>query len=252
MRIVLTNDDGIHARGLLALHQALSGTHEVLIVAPEAEQSAVGHSITLADPIRVKEIFKNGTFFGFALTGTPADCVRLAAGELMNPPPDIVISGINLGANVGINILYSGTVSAATEAAIMGLPSMAVSLDTFSKPDFGPAAGFACRLAEKWPRLEIPAGVSLNVNVPALPKEKIKGALWTPQSLAVPGEEFTRRIDPRDNVYYWRGKEIQPEELDPQSDHALLTKQYITITPIKHDMTHHEELARLRKHKIQI
>ena len=129
MYILLTNDDGIHAPGLWALYQALRPEHEVEVVAPESEQSAVGHAISLLNPLRVKRVNKNGSFFGWAVSGTPADCVKIAMAEVLPRRPDMVVSGINLGSNVGINVLYSGTVSAATEAAIMGLRSMAVSLE---------------------------------------------------------------------------------------------------------------------------
>lgn len=250
MNILLTNDDGIHAPGLLALHTALKKNHKVSVVAPESEQSAVGHSITLADPIRVKEVRKNGSFFGYALTGTPADCVRLGLGELAAPAPELVISGINLGANVGINILYSGTVSAATEAAILGLPSVAASLNTYSKPDFSYAAAFINRLAGRLKEISPAPGASLNVNIPNLPGKEIKGVAWARQSIKPSGEKFTRRVDPRENVYYWRGREIPPRRPDPESDFALLNQGYVTITPLRYDMTHGSELDRLSEYNI--
>ena len=158
MHILLTNDDGIHAPGLMAIYQALEQEHQVEVVAPESEQSAVGHAITLLTPLRVKKVRKNGTFFGWAVSGTPADCVKIAMAEILPRRPDLVVSGINLGSNVGINVLYSGTVSAATEAAIMGIKSMAVSLSTYKEPDFGVAARFAARLAPELSALEPPGG----------------------------------------------------------------------------------------------
>ncbi|MFH1135430.1 MAG: 5'/3'-nucleotidase SurE [Pseudomonadota bacterium] len=245
MNILLTNDDGIHAPGLLALYTALSRDHQVFVAAPELEQSAVGHSITLADPIRVKKINRNGGFFGYALSGAPADCVRLGAGELMKEKPDLVVSGINQGANVGVNILYSGTASAATEAAILGLPGLAVSLDSFKNPDFSLAAETACRLAALIPGLELLPGTALNVNVPALTRDKIKGVRWAGQCLVPSGEEFSRRVDPRGNVYYWRGKEIKPDVTDESTDFYLLSQGFITITPLSYDLTRRSELARL-------
>jgi 5'-nucleotidase len=245
MNILLTNDDGIFAPGLLALYTTLSDRHQIYVVAPESEQSAVGHSITLADPIRVKEVKRNGTAFGLALTGTPADCVRIGAGELMPVSPDLVVSGINRGANVGINILYSGTVSAATEAAILGIPAVAVSLNTYTDPDFSNAAKFTQKLVDTIPELNLESGTSLNVNVPNLSEQKIKGVRIAPQFLLPSGETFERRQDPRGNVYYWRGAEIPPENPAPDSDFALLHQGYITVTPLKHDMTHTKELNRL-------
>jgi len=252
MNILLTNDDGILAPGLLALHERLIQDHQVQVVAPEMEQSAVGHAITLVDPIRIKPISRNGRFFGYAVSGTPADCVKLAVTELLAVKPDLILSGINLGANVGLNLLYSGTVSAATEAAILGLPALAVSLNTFFNPDFTPAAEFAARAAVLWPELGLPPGVSLNVNIPALPREKIKGAVWTRQCLTPFPETFTRRIDPRGNVYYWRGEDKKPEHVNGLSDYTHLAQGYITITPIKPDLTDHLELSRLKNHNITL
>ncbi len=136
IRFLLTNDDGIYARGLLALYQELSKDAECLIVAPEIEQSAVGHAITIARPLMVRKARKNGNFLGYAVAGTPADCVKIGICELAGGPVDLVVSGINRGANVGINVLYSGTVSAATEAAIQGVPSLAISLDTHEEADY--------------------------------------------------------------------------------------------------------------------
>jgi len=136
MRVLLTNDDGIHAAGLKALYQELKSDFEVHIVAPDSEMSAVGHAITLTSPLRVQEVYRNGNFFGYGVKGTPADCVKIAVQELLETAPDVILSGINLGANVGVNVLYSGTVSAATEGAFLGIPSAAVSLDTRTHPDF--------------------------------------------------------------------------------------------------------------------
>jgi len=143
MKVLLTNDDGIYAPGLFALFQALKSDHELTIVAPESEMSAVGHAITLTLPLRVQEVKKNGSFYGYAVTGTPADCVKIAVQELLERPPDIILSGINPGANVGVNILYSGTVSAATEGAFLGVKSAAISLNTRQHPDFSFAAQFS-------------------------------------------------------------------------------------------------------------
>ena len=148
MHFLLTNDDGIYARGLQALHEALSEVADCLVVAPEREQSAVGHAITLTRPLMVQQVRRNDDFSGFAVTGTPADCVKIGINELASVPVDLVVSGINLGPNVGIDVIYSGTVSAATEAAILGVPSLAVSLDTRKHDaDFSFAARFARRIA---------------------------------------------------------------------------------------------------------
>ncbi|MBW1710769.1 MAG: 5'/3'-nucleotidase SurE [Deltaproteobacteria bacterium] len=251
MNILLTNDDGIHAPGLKALYKSLSTENRVFIVAPETEQSAVGHAITLTDPIRVKEIHNNDQLFGYAISGTPADCVKIALADLLEVKPDAVVSGINLGANVGINLLYSGTVSAATEATILGLPAIAVSLDTFTNPDFTYAADFIRRLIKTLPSLDLAPRVCLNVNVPSLPQSQIKGVVWVKQYQAGFKENFFRRLDPRGNVYYWQGGEKPSSNLDPDSDMSLLAQKMITITPLKYDLTNHRELDRLSGYRIE-
>lgn len=172
MRFLLTNDDGIYAKGLSALYKELSKEADCLIVAPETEQSAVGHAITISRPLMVRRATKNNQFLGYAVCGTPADCVKLGIKELSDHPVDLVVSGINRGGNAGINVLYSGTVSAATEAAIMGFPSMAVSLDTHKEADFT----FAAKFARKMTRMilnhrEQLLGSAINVNVPCLPRK---------------------------------------------------------------------------------
>ena len=245
MYILLTNDDGIHAPGLWAMYQALRQEHQVEVVAPESEQSAVGHAISLLNPLRVKKIKKNGVFFGLAVSGTPADCVKIAIAEVLPRRPDMVISGINLGSNVGINVLYSGTVSAATEAAIMGLRSMAVSLSTYREPDFGVAARFAARLAPEVHQMNLPEGVCLNINVPSLPENQIKGVLLTRQENGVLVEHFERRVDPRENIYYWLAGINTKRELKPGTDFWAVENGYISITPIHHDLTHYACLEML-------
>ncbi len=247
MRILLTNDDGIHAPGLAALSQALTSEHELLIVAPEAEMSAVGHAITLTSPLRVRETYKNGTFFGYAVTGTPADCVKIAVQELIEEAPDIILSGINLGANVGVNILYSGTVSAATEGAFLGVPSAAISLATLRRPDFTFAAQFSRKLIPFIMECQLRDGTALNVNIPALPPHKIKGVCLTRQDLSRFKERFEKRNDPRGMVYYWLAGEKIVEEGIPDNDLTALRAGKITITPIHYDLTCESELERLRQ-----
>lgn len=246
MRILLTNDDGIYAKGIEVLHEHLGKDHEVVVVAPETEQSAVGHAITLTDPLRVKSIDRNGVFFGQAVKGTPADCVKLAINELMQPPPDLVVSGINLGANVGINVIYSGTVSAATEGTVLGIPAIAVSINTFRDPDFRPAARFARLLVLQVGAHGLPPHTSLNVNVPAISESQIRGVRVTRQGVTRFVEKFDRRIDPRENVYYWQCGSTPPLEEDGDTDAHALANDCISITPIQHDLTNYDFLESLR------
>jgi len=246
MKFLLTNDDGIYARGLSALYRELSRDAECLVVAPEVEQSAVGHAITLLRPLMVRKAKKNGRFIGYAVAGTPADCVKIGIKELAGGPVDLVVSGINLGANVGINVIYSGTVSAATEGAIMGVPSMAISLDTHREADFSFAARFARKICTFIVSHPFPKNLSLNVNIPAIPEEKIKGVAVVKQGRARLIESFEKRVDPRENTYYWLAGETQPAPTeDADSDISSLRRGWITITPIDCDLTRLDILADL-------
>jgi len=247
MKILLTNDDGIAAPGMAALAEVMKQHGQVTVVAPISEMSAVGHAITLSDPLRVTPFEKNGDFFGYAVRGTPADCVKLAYWVLLKdqPKPDILISGINLGSNTGINTIYSGTVSAATEGAILGIPSFAISLATFVKPDFSFAAKFAGRLAEILLKHRLPKGVFLNVNVPAVPADQIRGVQITRQGQANYLEEYSARKDPNNRIYYWLSGEKVEIEADETVDDRAVLQNKISITPVHYDLTCYSFLAEL-------
>jgi 5'-nucleotidase len=248
LTILLTNDDGIYAPGLAALYRELQSLGEVIVVAPESEQSAVGHSISLITPLRVKEVSINGGVEGWAVNGTPADCVKIAVAELLPALPDLVVSGINSGPNVGINVLYSGTVSAATEASILGARGVAFSLNSYDKTaDFASAASLARKLLEQlraWPRWT--NGVCLNVNLPDLPPDRVKGIRVTRQDTGPLVEHFERRVDPRKHVYYWLAEINERQELDVDTDYGALSQGYVTVTPIHHDLTNYQSLNDLK------
>ena len=246
MKILLTNDDGIHAPGLFALYEALKSDYDLHIVAPELEMSAVGHAITLVDPIRVKPVHKKGVFFGHAVSGTPADCVKIAVQEILDPPPDIILSGINWGNNVGVNILYSGTVSAATEGAFLGIPSAAISVGIQPEPNFEFAARFSRKVIRILTKSGLKDGTALNVNIPPVPPEEISGVCLARQGTSRFEERFEKRTDPRGNVYYWLSGETFIENGNADNDSAALKQNKITITPIHYDLTCEGELARLR------
>jgi len=247
MRVLLTNDDGIFAKGIETLYLALQTEHDVTVVAPETEQSAVGHAITMMDPLRVNAVNRNGSFFGYALNGTPADCVKLAVTELLKPPPQVVVSGINMGANVGVNVIYSGTVSAATEGTLLGIPSIAVSLDAFANTNFEPAAAFILHLIRQVERFGLPPGVLLNVNVPNIPQEQIRGVRVTRQGEAKFLDHYDRRVDPRNHVYYWLCGSIQSPDPDTDTDAFAIAANYISVTPIHYDLTNYGMLDTLRQ-----
>lgn len=243
MKVLVTNDDGIGSLGIKVLAEAISQIAEVTVIAPETEQSAVGHAITVAFPLRVREFNVNGSFFGYAVSGTPADCVKLAIKEIMEQKPDLVISGINLGPNTGTHIIYSGTVSAATEATILGVPAFAMSLGTYEKPDYSVAAEFAKRLALLIKENGLPKGVLLNVNVPAVSETEISGVQLTIQGETKFIGSIEKRVDPRGRTYYWLSPEIEEITGGINLDTVAIRKNKISITPLHYDMTCHSQLA---------
>jgi len=246
MKLLLTNDDGIYADGLWALYDRLSRRHTVTVVAPDRERSAVGHAITLLEPLRAETISVNGQGTGIAVTGTPADCVKLAIVELMDTRPDMVISGINPGANIGININYSGTVSAAREASLYGLPAVAASIGGRSGRHYGEAARFLGGLIEQISARGLPFGTFLNVNFPDLPLKKMAGVRISRQAISILSETFERRKDPRDQHYFWQGCDSQTVFDQPETDGAVLDGDFISITPIKCDMTDYDMMETLK------
>ena len=247
MRILLTNDDGIYAKGLSSLYEELSQEADCLIVAPEIEQSAVGHAITIFRPLMVRRAMKSGNFLGYAVLGTPADCVKIGIKELTEEPVDMVVSGINRGGNAGINVLYSGTVSAATEAAIMGIPSLAISLDTHKEADFTFAAGFARKMVRVIMNNPVLRGSAINVNIPCLPADKIKGVVVVRQGKSNIIESFEKRVDPRENIYYWVSGDSGCCSEDKGTDVAALAAGFITITPIQYDLTRYDLMDTLQE-----
>jgi 5'/3'-nucleotidase len=245
MQVLLTNDDGIHAPGLRALFDAFSARHRVTVIAPDRERSAVGHGITLHQPIRFEKTRVNGGMTGFAVNGTPADCVKLGLAELLDTPPELVVSGINPGANVGINVNYSGTVAAAKEAAMAGIPAMAVSIISPGDRHVGAAARFAEALSRRVMARALPGGTFLNVNFPDLPMEQVRGVRWSRQGAGGAAQHFEKRRDPWDRIYYWQGCDNQAACDQPDVDGAALSDRYISITPIKCDMTDYAALRDL-------
>ncbi len=246
MNILLTNDDGIFSEGLIALHKKIADKNQVVIIAPERERSAVSHSITLHRPLRVIKVAINGSTPSWAVSGTPADCIKLGLLEILETRPDVVISGINSGANVGININYSGTVSAAREAAVYGIPAIAVSMDSFENTYYEDAAEFVTTLMKKMPEFHLPRGTFLNVNYPNCHRKNILGVKFSRQSIAQYPEYVEKRIDPRNKTYYWQGCDASHVQDDkPDLDSTVLGKRFISITPIKCDNTDYEVMEKL-------
>ena len=250
--IVLCNDDGFDANGIRCIYNELIKTSEVVIVAPETEQSAMGHAITLNQPLKARKVSEGGKFIGYAVNGTPADCIKLATTTLFDQTPDMIVSGVNQGGNLGTCAIYSGTVSAATEAAIEGIPAIAISLNTFEDIDFQFAAEFGAKLAAMVLEKGLPEGVALNVNVPAVPRSEIQGVAVTRQGKSRVVETFDKRIDPRNNTYYWMAGEMRFDEVSDEADCFQVSKNYISVTPIHFDLTSHKTINELKKWNISI
>jgi len=235
MRILLTNDDGIFAEGIYAAYRELSKIADVTVVAPESEQSSVGHGITLFYPLFVKKVSPENHFAGHAVSGKPADCVKFGVSVLLKGKrPDLIVSGINYGNNDGCSVFYSGTVAGAREGALMGINSFAISLDTFDNPNFSIAAKFSAKLAKWVYKNSLPAGTFLNVNVP---NGKPKGTRFTRQGTEPIHETFEKRKNPYDKHYYWMGGKMPTHKNDNNIDTYALKNKYITITPIQSDLT---------------
>lgn len=246
MNILLTNDDGIYAKGLWALYERFSRQHSVSIIAPDREQSAVGHGITLHKPLRATRVKVNSGCLGYAVNGTPADCVKMGLMEILDTKPDMVISGINTGANVGVNINYSGTVAAAKEAALYEVPAIAVSLQGHHIASYDDVAFFIDELAENVSKNGLPFGTILNVNIPDMAMNEIKGVRICRQGTTLYTEYIEKRIDPRNRTYYWHGHDSQTVFNSSEIDGAALDEKFISITPIKCDMTDYNMLEDLK------
>lgn len=248
MSILLSNDDGVSAPGLAALREALEELDEVWVVAPDRDQSAVSHSVTLYRPLRID---KMGPRI-FAVDGTPTDCINLGVNGILPERPRLIVSGINHGANLGDDVTYSGTVSAAMEGTLLGIPSVAVSLvvDGERPADFRTAASFARRLTDTLLRSEIPADTLLNVNVPNLPESQIKGVSLTRQGKRRYGDAIVEKVDPRGRKYYWIGGN-KLDFIDAEgTDFNATSKGHISVTPLHLDLTNYQSLKDLQQLEI--
>jgi len=246
MKILLTNDDGIHAKGIMAIHRIFSANHDVSVIAPDRERSGVGHGITLDNPIRADWVRINDHDWGYAVSGTPVDCIKLGILELLDELPDLVISGINPGANTGVNINYSGTVAAAKEASLYGIPSISASIQGHDPVYLDDAASFVLKLAQKISKTGLPSGTFLNVNFPDMPIPNSSGIRISRQDLKFYKEYIQKKTDPRNRTYYWHGVELEKDFPDPNTDTPLLNRDYISITPIKCDMTDYDLMDDLK------
>ncbi|MFZ1729531.1 MAG: 5'/3'-nucleotidase SurE [Bacteroidota bacterium] len=235
--ILVSNDDGYDSPGIYALVMSLRRIADVVVVAPATQQSAVGHAITVQTPLRARPIERGANFTGWAVEGTPADSVKLGVSTLLKRKPDLVVSGINHGMNTSINVIYSGTVSAATEGAVLGIPAIAMSLASHSlKADMSVAAAFARKIATEVLKRGLPKGTLLNVNVPDVPAAKLAGVAVTKQGRSSWDDGFETRQDPVGREYYWLvGKYVSDN--NPLVDDAALQKNMISVTPLHYNLT---------------
>lgn len=268
MNVLVSNDDGVFALGIRALANALAAAgHQVTVVCPDRERSATGHGLTLHKPLRVEQV--EGVFASevtaWACSGTPSDCVKLALDAVLPAAPDFVVSGINHGANLGTDVLYSGTVSAAMEGVLEGIPAIAISLTSFAYKNFQPAADFAVQMLSQLEKQPLNLPILLNVNVPPVAASEIKGVVVARQGIRRYFDQFEKRTDPRGKIYYWLAGEVMEEgtaELPALSDQAAVGKatsslekelwaisaqfstdveaikdSYITVTPLQYNLT---------------
>ncbi len=244
--ILISNDDGVRSIGIRKLMGKLGELGRVVVVAPDQQRSAVSHSITLHRPLRVEKISHNV----YSVDGTPTDCIMLAINEIMKQVPDLIVSGINHGANLGDDVHYSGTVSAAFEGGILGIPSIAVSLVSNGKKNFSKAAEIAAIIARNVLRNGLPRGVILNVNVPDTASHKIKGMTFTKQGKRNYGGIIVEKQDPRGRKYYWLGGDESGFEDIPGSDCNAIRDGFVSITPLRVNLTDKTTLKKLSKWRI--
>lgn len=245
LRILISNDDGIYAEGLRTLAEWLAKRYDVYVAAPDRERSAMGHALTLHKPLRVEEVaFAVPVVKAYAISGTPSDCVKIALNAILDERPHMVVSGINHGPNLGIDVLYSGTVSAALEGAINGVPSMAVSLTNGYErhADFSASAEFIAQYIPRALSAGMPPRTILNINMPAVPLLEMAGVRLTELGRRMYTDTYERRVDPRKQVYYWLAGEIIETGEAERSDVETIRNNLISVTPVQFDLTHYEIL----------
>lgn len=246
MKILLTNDDGVFSEGLKVLYSKLKEIADIYVVVPETEKSATSHSINLLTPVRVKKVNVNGISC-YIVNGTPVDCVKIGIKELIKEKIDMVVSGINPGPNLGMDILYSGTVSAACEGAILGIPSISVSIADYKNYKFETASIITLKIIEKLKNIDFPKDTILNINIP---NKKIRGIKITYQSGSRFNEEYEKRTDPRGNIYFWL-KGVFKVNIEKGSDVDAIKKNYVSITPIQLNLTNFHFIEKLKSKGIE-
>lgn len=251
MQILLTNDDGIHAPGLAALEHELQQLGEVCVVAPAHEQSGVAHSITFLSPLVCQPVYDGQRQRGWAVEGSPADCVKIGLFELCPRRPELIVSGINGGLNAGINVLYSGTVAAAIEGAFFGITSVAVSLEFDAQAQFAKAARIACHVIRQILAVPDREARLYNLNIPTAAMQGPAEVRIVPMGIELYGEQYLKRQDPRGRTYYWATNDPPPQPTDHETDLTALEKGLVTLTPLQYDMTNYGALRKMANWQVQ-
>ncbi len=246
--ILVCNDDGYHAKGIQALAEVMKDFGQVLVVAPSEPQSGMGHAITINQPLRLQEIQAFGDLEAYSCSGTPVDCVKLAIYGILKRKPDLIVSGINHGANFSVNVLYSGTMSAAVEGALEGIPSIGFSLlDHSREADFEASKSIVSKVVSKALKHGITKNTCLNVNIPAISEERIQGIRICRQGVGHWEDEFIERQDPTGHPYFWMSGAFGEMDKAEDSDNWALRHDYVSIVPVQYDMTAHREIAKLKE-----
>lgn len=244
--ILVTNDDGITAPGIRNLIEFMNEIGDVVVVAPNSPQSGKGHAITINSTLSFEEVTLEGPQKDYSCSGTPVDCVKMALDKILTKKPDIVVSGINHGSNSSINVIYSGTMSAAVEAGVEGLPAIGFSLQDFSwDADFKQGKKFIQDIVRKTLENPMPKGIVLNVNIPKLPENEIKGIKVCKQANAKWEESFDERVNPHGKKYYWLSGYFNNMDTSEDADETALANGYVSIVPVKFDMTAYEYMTQL-------
>lgn len=247
MKILLTNDDGIYSEGIQILKKQLDNIAEVTVIAPDRERSTIGHALTLRKPLRIREVKIDGNFWGFSLDGTPADCVIVGLLEIMkDEKPDLIVSGINQGPNLGDDIFYSGTVSAAVEGAMKNIPSLAISIAGFENFKFESAALFTKKIVTNLMKNDLPSNLVLNINFPNIDYKEIKGVEITRHGKRVYQDELKKIYDPKGKVYYWLGGKLPEGKIKPDTDFEAIYNNKVSITPLSLDLVNYQMMPKVK------
>ncbi len=253
MRILITNDDGINAQGIIKLSEKLNEIAEVTVIAPDRERSATGHAITMHTPLRIEKVAYKNNIEAWWTNGTPSDCVKIGIESIMKKKPDLIVSGINNGPNLGTDVIYSGTVSAAIEGAIHNIPSIAISIAGIKRSiNYEGAIYYSCRLIQKIFKNKIEDNTILNINVPSLPHNEIKGLKITELGIRRYTDKYIKRQDPFGRSYYWLSGELIELENKNQSDIKAIEDNMISLTPLHFDLTAYNIIDKMKKWNLKV